>query len=56
MNKRYIKVLGLYTLSTLIPAVIFSEEESAANWAAKTAAGYGIFAYGLKVMTKRKNA
>ncbi|WP_199868434.1 hypothetical protein [Virgibacillus senegalensis] len=56
MNKRYLKVLGLYALSSLVPAILFGKEESATKWVTKTAAGYSIFAYGLKAMTKRKKA
>lgn len=56
MNKRYQKVLGLYALSTLVPALLHinSERKGFTQWMTKTAVGYGIFAAGLKQMTKRK--
>lgn len=56
MNKRYQKVLGLYALSTLVPTLLHrkSNRKNYTQWMTKTAMGYGIFAVGLKQMTKRK--
>lgn len=57
MKKRYIKVLGLYSLSTFIPAVIATEKLVANHtlkWVLRTLAAYGIFAYGLHVLSKFK--
>ncbi|QLK86756.1 hypothetical protein [Staphylococcus sp. 17KM0847] len=57
MNKRYVKVLGLYVASTAVPAMLSKtcDLNGWVKWVVQTAAGYGIFAYGLKVMTRRKN-
>lgn len=57
MKKRYIKVLGLYSLSTFIPAVIATEKllpNHTLKWVLRTLAGYGIFAYGLHILSKFK--
>ncbi|MBA1353911.1 hypothetical protein ACQ23P_07830 [Staphylococcus cohnii] len=57
MNKRYIKVLSLYTISTLVPAMILNEKclsSSIFKWLLRTLTGYGIFAYGLHILTKFK--
>ncbi|ULG72056.1 hypothetical protein [Macrococcus brunensis] len=53
MLKRYQKVLLLYVFSTLVPQ-LFSRN-SYKTWGASTAVGYGIFATGLKLMTRAKN-
>jgi len=58
LKKRYVKVLGLYSLSTLIPALLLNEKSlssSTFKWFIRTLAGYGIFAYGLHVLSKCKN-
>lgn len=54
MNKRYQKVMALYGVSTLIPALLIKSTNSPLKWSARTAAGYSIFAAGLKAMTKAK--
>ncbi len=57
LNKRYVKVLGLYTLSTLIPAVTINEKcinKRVSKWFIRTLMGYGIFAYGLRTLSKFK--
>ncbi|MDO5375486.1 hypothetical protein ACEE08_09565 [Staphylococcus rostri] len=58
MNQRYVKVLGLYVASTALPALLNKccKSEGFLKWAVQTGLGYGIFAYGLKVMTRRKKA
>lgn len=57
LYKRYLKVLGLYAVSTLVPAVLLNEKSlrsSTFKWFLRTLAGYGIFAYGLHTLTKLK--
>ncbi|MDW8569213.1 hypothetical protein AABD40_04970 [Staphylococcus shinii] len=57
MKKRYIKVLGLYSFSTFVPAIIATEKlvpNKTLKWVVRTLAGYGIFAYGLHVLSKLK--
>ncbi|WP_436861541.1 hypothetical protein [Staphylococcus caeli] len=57
MNKRYLKVLWLYSFSTLVPALLLNEKSLSSHtfkWFLRTCAGYGIFAYGLHVLTKFK--
>ncbi|WP_436950977.1 hypothetical protein [Staphylococcus shinii] len=57
MKKRYIKVLGLYSFSTFMPAIIATEKlvpNQTLKWVVRTLAGYGIFAYGLHVLSKFK--
>ncbi len=57
LNKRYLKVLGLYTISTLVPAMMLNEKclsSSTFKWLLRTLTGYGIFAYGLHILTKFK--
>ncbi|MEB6043900.1 hypothetical protein [Staphylococcus pseudoxylosus] len=57
MKKRYIKVLGLYSFSTFIPAIIATEKlvpNHTLKWVLRTLAGYGIFAYGLHILSKFK--
>lgn len=57
MKKRYIKVLGLYSISTFVPAIIATEKlvhNQTLKWIVRTLAGYGIFAYGLHVLSKFK--
>ncbi|SUM34755.1 membrane protein [Staphylococcus gallinarum] len=51
MNKRYVKVLFLYSFSTLIPTLLLNEKcmsNHGFKWFTRTLAGYGIFAYGFK--------
>ncbi len=57
LNKRYLKVLGLYTISTLGPVMMLNEKclsSSTFKWLLRTLTGYGIFAYGLHILTKFK--
>lgn len=57
LNKRYVKVLFLYSFSTLIPTLLLNEKcmsNHGFKWFTRTLAGYGIFAYGLKVLSKFK--
>ncbi|MGN5882870.1 hypothetical protein [Staphylococcus simulans] len=57
MNERYVKVVILYVLSTLIPSAVFPSKcvsNSALRWFLRTVAGCGIFSAGLKWMVKRK--
>ncbi|WP_436864802.1 hypothetical protein [Staphylococcus saprophyticus] len=57
MNKRYMKVLGLYSFSTLIPTVLLNEKTLSSHtfkWFLRTLAGYVIFAYGLHFLSKFK--
>ncbi|MCS4486138.1 hypothetical protein [Staphylococcus americanisciuri] len=58
MNKRYVKVLGLYVLSTAVPMLLNKccKLEGFLKWVVQTAVGYSVFAYGLKVMKRRKKA
>ena len=58
MNQRYVKVLGLYVVSTAVPALLnkICKLDGLLKWTVQTGLGYGIFAYGLKVMTRRKKA
>ncbi|UXR69402.1 hypothetical protein MUA26_09820 [Staphylococcus sp. IVB6246] len=58
MNKRYVKVLGLYVASTAVPVLLnkVCKLDGLLKWTVQTGLGYGIFAYGLKVMTRRKKA
>lgn len=58
LNKRYVKVLGLYSVSTLVPALFLNEKSlshTTFKWFIRTLTGYGIFAYGLHVLSKYKN-
>ncbi|RIP37328.1 hypothetical protein BUZ14_01885 [Staphylococcus gallinarum] len=57
MNKRYVKVLFLYSFSTLLPTLLLNEKcmtNHAFKWFVRTLTGYGIFAYGLKILSKFK--
>ncbi|UQW82026.1 hypothetical protein [Staphylococcus edaphicus] len=57
MKKRYIKVLGLYSFSTLIPTLLLNERRFGNHifkWLLRTLVGYGIFAYGLHFLSKFK--
>jgi len=57
LNKRYVKVLVLYTLSTLIPVGIINEKcinKRMFRWFLRTLMGYAIFAYGLHTLSKFK--
>lgn len=59
MNKRYQKVLVLYLISTLVPYILFNKNEEISlikKWLPSSIIGYGIFAYGLKVLTKMKKS
>ena len=57
MNQRYLKVLGLYVLSTGTAALITRtcDHENFLKWFTQTTIGYGVFAYGLKVMKRAKS-
>ncbi|MEL0537985.1 hypothetical protein [Staphylococcus debuckii] len=58
MNERYVKVVILYTLSSLVPSVLFSSKcvsNGFLRWGLRTVAGCGIFSAGLKFMVKQKN-
>ncbi|MCE4966192.1 hypothetical protein BU646_01650 [Staphylococcus chromogenes] len=56
MNQRYMKVLGLYVLSTAIATVFtrICHHEHFLKWFTQTTIGYGVFAYGLKAMKRAK--
>lgn len=56
MNQRYMKVLGLYVLSTAIATVVtrICHHEHFLKWFTQTTIGYGVFAYGLKAMKRAK--
>ncbi|BBK27399.1 hypothetical protein SAP2_05830 [Staphylococcus arlettae] len=57
MYKRYLQVLGLYTLSTLIPNILCQPKNVKVNfkqWLMQNILGYGIFAYGLHILSKLK--
>ena len=57
MNDRYVKVVILYVISTLLPSLIFPSKcvsNSGLKWTLRTIAGCGIFSAGLKWMVKRK--
>ncbi|MGK9045529.1 hypothetical protein [Mammaliicoccus vitulinus] len=59
MNKRYQKVLVLYLISTLVPYTLFNKNKDftlTKSWLPSSLVGYGIFSYGLKVLTKMKKA
>ncbi|MCE5153843.1 hypothetical protein [Staphylococcus hyicus] len=57
MNQRYLKVLGLYILSSAIGAMTtrMCNKDHVFKWFTQTIIGYGVFAYGLKVLTRAKN-
>lgn len=52
-NKRYIKILFLYLLSTFISNIIL-KKTSLSNLLLKGVIGYAIFALGLKYLTIQK--
>lgn len=57
MNDRYVKVVILYTISTLLPALSVRRtcvSNSCLRWTLRTLLGCGIFSAGLKWMVKRK--
>ncbi|PNZ90088.1 hypothetical protein BUY43_03055 [Staphylococcus devriesei] len=57
MNQRYLKVLALFSVSTLIPTLIFNSKclnNSVVKYVLRTALGYGIFASGLHYLSKFK--
>lgn len=57
MKKRYLKVLGLYTLTTSISTMVISSNcvsNKALRFILRTALGYGIFAYSLHFLAQRK--
>ncbi|WP_239750869.1 hypothetical protein [Mammaliicoccus sp. H-M34] len=59
MNKRYQKVLVLYLISTLVPYILINKNKNISltkRWLPSSLIGYGIFAYGLKALTKMKKA
>ncbi|MDW8542922.1 hypothetical protein SD307_05605 [Staphylococcus sp. KG4-1] len=52
-----LKVLGLYSFSTFIPAIIAIEKlipNHTLKWVLRTLVGYSIFAYGLHILSKFK--
>ena len=57
MNQRYLKVLGLYIFSSAIGAMVtrMCDKDLFLKWFTQTTIGYGVFAYGLKVLTRAKN-
>ncbi|WP_411912744.1 hypothetical protein [Staphylococcus pettenkoferi] len=56
LTKRFIKVLVLYVLSTLIPTLVTCKLDGKPflKWTVRTLAGYGLFAYGLRLFSKFK--
>ncbi|MBF0842731.1 MULTISPECIES: hypothetical protein [Mammaliicoccus] len=59
MNKRYQKVLLLYLISTLVPYTLLNKNKDiqlTKSWLPSSLIGYGIFAYGLKILTQLKKA
>ena len=57
MYKRYLQVLGLYTLSTFVPNLLCKpkhDKVSVNQWLLQNLLGYSIFAYGLHILTKLK--
>lgn len=57
MKQRYLKVLALFSVSTLIPTLLFNSKclnNGAVKYVLRTALGYGIFAGGLHYLSKFK--
>lgn len=58
MVERYLKVLALYIISTLIPTLLVNTQmisKKSIKHIVRIGIGYGIFAFGLTVLTKIKN-
>ena len=56
MKERYLKVLALFSVSTLIPTVLLNSkaiDNSAIKYVLRTL-GYGIFATGLRYLSRLK--
>lgn len=59
MKERYLKVLGLFSISTLIPTLLINSKclnNGVIKYILRTALGYGIFASGLRCFSKLKKA
>lgn len=57
MYKRYLQVLGLYTLSTFVPNLLCKPKNDKVKlnrWLLQNLLGYSIFAYGLHILSKLK--
>lgn len=57
MKSRYLKVLVLFSFSTLIPSILLNSKcigSSTIKYILRTALGYGIFACGLRYLSKFK--
>lgn len=57
MLERYIKVLGLYIITTLLSSIIVPSSKVAnkvVKFALRTMVGYSVFAYGLHFFSKLK--
>ena len=57
MKQRYLKVLGLYTLTTGISTMVVTSNcvsNKGLRFILRTALGYGIFAYCLHFLAERK--
>lgn len=57
MKERYLKVLGLFSISTLIPTLLINSKclnNGVIKYILRTALGYGIFASGLRYFSKLK--
>ncbi len=55
MKERYLKVLALFSVSTLIPTVLLNSkaiDNSAIKYVLRTALGYGIFCYRFTLFIK----
>lgn len=58
MKERYLKVLGLFSISTLIPTLLINSKclnNGVIKYILRTALGYGIFASGLRYFSKLKS-
>ncbi|EHJ07301.1 hypothetical protein [Staphylococcus simiae] len=58
MLERYIKVLGLYIITTLLSAIIVPSSKVAnkvVKFVLRTMVGYSVFAYGLHFFSKLKS-
>ncbi|WP_303265981.1 hypothetical protein [Staphylococcus hominis] len=59
MKERYLKVLGLFSISTLIPTLLINSKclnNGVIKYILRTALGYGIFASGLRYFSKLKKS
>ncbi|MBI5974345.1 hypothetical protein [Staphylococcus canis] len=56
MNKRYMKILVLYIISSGIAALSGRtlSQRGLCRWLIETTIGFGVFSYGLKVMKRAK--